>query len=555
MNFRRILESRNKGTQTSPDASATGILDNLPHLFRDVCGLKLDGKPAKTGLKRKPAAWADLRPESAWMLGWNFLRRKPKKGKYGKMLLEPRGCAKSTKVRALCTGLIIEDRDFTIHYLSQNVEMAANRVTWVRQRLKANESRFGTFETRDRWGNEAFTVAKRSSAIDEPTMLAGGPDKDVTGSHPAKFVWDDPVVPKNNRSRLARSRLIRTFEATLDQRSEGSDVTIIGTIYPYHNLYREIKDYYGDDFEILRIGAWGAAYDENDNIVWGDPDSEELNYPWFTMEYLNQQRKTPAKQKSFRGQYLNLWQFESDDAPFTGDMLIEGNPPLTKDGKLHSRLAVYMLTDLGQTDRPTKHTSETVLAVIAKDIDGILYIVDLDIGRWNSDQVQERFLSMYHRWENQGLRYATMETRGPGRDAIHHIPKLAMARKEKVPFIIPVPRSSREDKDARIGQLYVPFRHHKIKFSIDLIQKPHIFTVDRRGTPTGLAAERMLDYSPMSEGLNDLPDCLSDAYSIVSGAPLCPDPSQPRPPKKPETDRDWALRRAAGKLYKKRVVI
>lgn len=547
----KLLLQAARQRQTTPEATpTTNILDDLPFLFKKVCGLKLNGRPVPTGFKREPKAWADLRAEAAWMLGWNFLRKPLPKGKWGRLLLEPRGGAKSTKLRTLDTGLIIADRDTTIHYLSQSVGMAARRVTWVRQRLKANEARFGAFETRANWGNEAFTVV-RSGSSDDPTMLAGGPDKDVTGSHPDRQDWDDPVVRKTNRTRTLRRQLIRTFESTLDQRAESAEVNIIGTVYPGHNLYKEIREHYRDDFEILRIGAWGCAYDAYDNVVWGDPDSKELNYPWFTEEFLASKQRTPAAARAFRGQYLNLW-LDDEDAPFEVSFLVKGEPPLTKDGKLHPRLAVYMLTDLAQSMSPD--ASETALIVVAKDTDGVMYVVDIDLGRWNPDVVQERFLTMYHRWENQGLRYATMETRGPGRDAIYNIPKLARVRGERVPVIIPLPRLTSEDKDSRIGQLYAPFKAHLIRFATKLIAKPHLFRIDSRGTPVGLVAERILDYSAASDTPNDFMDALSDAYAIVKDAQACPDPSPPRQKKRPETDYEWSVKRAAGRLGRTRVI-
>lgn len=548
IDLQKILQSKKAKSQSS--TSRQNILDDLPFLFRDVCGLKLDGRPAKTGLKREPKAWADLRPDWPWMLAWNFLCRKPRKGKYGKLLLLPRGCAKSTMLRVNNVGTIILDHDYCTHYLSQNVEMAAMRVSWVRQRLKANEKRFGEFETRDNWGNESFTVV-RTGAGDEPTMKAGGPDKDVTGSHPDRSDWDDPVVPKTNSSRNARRKVIKCFEDALAQYAENTEVRIVGTVYRGHNLYREIRDHYQEDFEILRIGAWGAAYNEKEKVIWGDPKGEALNFPWFTMDYLNRQRRTPALEIKFRGQYLNLWQMDDEGASFEPSFLLEGEPPMTKDGKLDPRLAVYMLTDLGQTDRTTKGTSETALIVVAKDIDGILYIVDIELGRFNSDEVQERFLRMYHRWEDQGLRYATMETRGPGRDALYHIPKLAEARGEKVPAIIPIPRSSMEDKASRIGYTYAPFKAHQIKFATKLISKPHLFRIDSRGTPMGIVAERILDYSPLADSPDDFLDALADAYIVVKDGFACPDPSPPRPEKKPLNDYEWALQRALGKLRPK----
>lgn len=526
------------------------VLDDLPFLFKDVCGLKLDGVPFKTGLNRKPKAWADLRPGSAWMLGWNFLRKPLPPGKYGRLLLEPRGCAKSVKVRTLSTGTIIVDRDTIIHYLSQSGAMASNRVTFVKNKLKANEGRFGEFETRDNWGTKSFTVA-RTGTSDEPTMEAGGPGKDMTGSHPDIFIFDDIVVKETNTP-LMRAKILATFEDVLDQRAESSEIIVIGTRYDGHNLYEEILTYYRDVFEILIIGAWGPAYDGDGQIVWGSKNDDTLSYPWFTDEFLKSQRNTPSLARKFPGRYLNQ-KVTSLDASFEANFLIEGDPPMTKDGKLDPRLAVYMVADLAQTDKPTKKTSETALIVIAKDADHITYIIDINIGRWNPADRNDKFLEMYYRWMGQGLRYATLEATGPGLDGLHTIPQMARIRDKKEVPIIPIPRASTDIKEARIGSLYEPFRNHRIRFSSKLIHAAHgdgmaMFRVDSRGVPIGIASDRIINYDPNGETPNDFMDALADAYAVIKDAPMCPDPTPSKPPRQPMTDMDWSVARASGRI-------
>jgi hypothetical protein len=553
MNLRTLLPK--KSSRVDPSR----VLTDLPFLLRDVCGLKTDGKPAKSGMKRAPNAWADLRPNSAWKLAWDFLRKPLPPGKYGKLLLEPRGCGKSYKLRTFCTQLIIVDRDTIIQYISQNMGMASNRVTFIKNCLLRNERRFGEFKTHDNWGTEAFTVV-RSGPSDEPTMLAGAPKKDVTGSHPHLFVWDDVVAPGTNKTRNARQDIIKTFEAALNQGGESARHIIIGTVYRGHTLYHEISKRYKKDFEILRIGAYGAAYGTNDEVVWGDENSEELNYPWFTQEYLERHRRTPSLAQSFRGQYMNQWNVSAEDAPFEPDMIVPGDPPLTAKGKLHPRLAVYMLTDLAETDKLTKNTSETAFIVIAKDtkrivsennevrFETITYVIDVDIGRYNPTDRQERFFRMYYRWKDQGLLFATMEDRGPGKEAYHHLPLLAQARGQHIPAIVQIKRSSREEKDSRIGQLFVPLKAHMIRFSEKLIANPTMLRFDTRGEAQGIAVERLLGYSPLDDGLKDFPDALADAYATNAEGLVCPDPIPPQPEKEPLNDVEWARKRAMGEL-------
>lgn len=562
LNLRSLLP---KQKQSSP----LEICNDIPRFYKEVCGLKIDGDPAATTPDKEPQAWMQQDPNSMSQHAARFFRKPHPPGKWGRLLLMPRGSGKSGIFRAECLREIITNRDITICYTSQNISMAKRRVVWVKGRLRRNEGRFGAFQGDSDWSDEQFTVVRPSGFGEDPTMFASAPGKDVTGGHPRRFKLDDLVAKDTNKTARARRNVIEWFEVVEDERTQGARMDAIGTMWSNYNLYCELIDKYADYWEIVIMGPYGPARDPNGNIVWDAP-TDQLNFPWLTEKYLEFKRK--KSMVKYRAQQLQE-RTTTEDAPYEPDFLREGAPPMDDKGNFDSNLTWYMVADTAQSER--SDAAKTALAVVAKGFEERtiddpkkpgtpkivyeprLWIADAELRRFNPADVQDAFLKMYYKWsEKVDLLYATLEDRGGSRGHIYTIPQLAEARGTPRPNIVSVPRASEEAKIARIQLTYRPFKAGEIFFHTAALGgevPPGMFRIEK-GHPRGEIANEILNYAPYGDCGNDFLDALSDAFLFVKEGAMCPAGPHKKKSKKKLSGYDLAFARAAGKLRKVRII-
>jgi hypothetical protein len=511
---------------------------DLKHFLTVDCELK--SRPYGRGREGLFEPWLDWTEGSACRRRWEFFMKPLPKGKWGRLLLEPRGAGKSMSAKCLSFGHIIDDPETTISYNCQNKAMAPRSVRWVGDHIRR---KYPDLVNKLDWSASQFTVHRRAGIGDNPTMIAGSPESDVTGSRPNKVWLDDIVCLVNNVSPRERQRVLDWWISLQDQFSSATEVGAIGTTYDHHNLWKEIEDHYASYFEILKIDC----YDDDMGNV----------YPWMDDDYLKRQEEKDPR--AFRMQFRNQ-RMPAEGAIFSEYKIIAGDPPTVPDlhieggERLADHLNVYMLTDTAQSDTGKKHTSETALIVIAKDYGEITYVVDIDIGRWNPSGVVKHFLAMYGKWLPHGLMYATLEDRGPSKDYYSLIPDIARLTPEIEfrPALMVIPRGSREAKDSRIGLLNKPFSDGRIKFSTRWI-RPEMFRWNpRRGEADGVATQRILSYSATGDSPKDFMDALADLQAVQGKGhekgPACPGPINSAHAKIVLTDADWARRRALGQL-------
>jgi len=483
-------------------------------------------------------AWFDGREGSACMRRMKYLTEPLPKGKWGVLILEPRGAGKSTGAVCASVGGIADDPTETHIYAAQSIAMSSRRVRRVERIIK---SAYPNLYNKDDWSHEQFTVAGADPLSEDPTMMAAAPDADFEGAHSRKYWFDDLVSDRTNSTSQKRRKQITFFEQLQKQFVGPTTVRAIGTRHRHHNLYEEIIDYYADEFVIFIMGCYDEATGEN-------------FYPWMSDEFLAEKEKhdKPGFQLSFMNKKVRV-----DEVVFEPHMFHYGEPPTIPNDKLpgglqlHPRLNVFLLTDFGQSSRMRKGNSETALVVLAKDYDNIRYILDIDIGSYETDVAQIRFLDMYQKWMPHGLLYGTIEDRGIGRSLFVTLPQLAKASKEYnfTPALTMLARSSDESKAARVAMMYAPFSRGEFAWSKHFLN-PEMFRIDAKGFPRGVAADRLRDYSEGGDSLKDFPDALADEGHISTRGPICPAPRIPKTKHAPLTDRQWSEQRALGKLPK-----
>jgi len=539
---RRILQP-NKDIEvvSSLKPSVFATEESLKQFLSKKCKLKFGPHGSeKAGISE---AWVDGRPGSACMKRYKHLTEPLPEGKWGVLILESRGAGKSTGAVTTAFGNIYDDPTETHIYSAQSLKMAIRRVKRVEKLIKANCRHL---YNKDDWSNEQFTVLGADITSEDPTMAAAAPDADIEGAHARKYWLDDIVSDKSNSTTQKRRKAITWFEQLQKQFTPTTTVRAIGTRHKHHNLWEEIIDHYEDEFVIYIMGCY-------------DEDTGERFYPWMSDEYLaNKEKHDPQGfQMSFQNKKVRV-----DDVVFEPGMMHYGEPPTIPDDKVLGGRALdqlktnlYMLTDFAQSSRNAHGTSETAFVILAKDYSDTRYILDIDIGRYESDVAQTRFLMMYAKWRRHGLLYATIEDRGPGRSHCTTIPQLAKASDEYdfIPAIVLLGRSNDESKVARISQMYGQFSQGKFQFSQNFL--PHeMFRIDSKGFPRGVAAERLLNYAEDGDEPKDFPDALADEGHISKKGPICPAPKPQKVRKASLTDREWAERKALGKLARTIVI-
>jgi hypothetical protein len=519
------------------EVAKASVFDNLEAFLRYRCRLKFGphGKKAKDGMSE---AWFDLRTDSACMKRMKHLTEPLPPGKWGVLILESRGAGKSTGAECTSYGSILDDPTETHVYAAQSIAMAERRVRWVERHIKTSHPKM---YNKDDWSHEQFTVIGADPTSDDPTMLAAAPEVDIEGAHAGNYWLDDIVSVKSNATASKRRKQVTWFEAAQKQFTPATVVKAIGTMHKHHNLWTEILDHYEDEFVIFILGCY-------------DEDTGERFYPWMNDEWLaNKEKHDP---QGFAMSYMNK-RVRVDDVVFEDNMFQYGEPMTTPNDKIegglqiHPDLNVYMHVDFGQSSRNSEGVCETAFVVLAKDYENNRYIVDAEIGRFESDLAQTKFLNMYRKWIKHGLLFATMEDRGPARSLMTTLPQLAKVSPEYdfIPRIVPLERSNNESKDARIGQMYAEFSRMKFFWSKHFLH-PNMFKIDARGRPQGAAYERLHNYAKDGDALKDFPDALADEGHVSGKGPVTPHPRPPKLKKKPMTDYDWSMKRASGQLKK-----
>ena len=310
-----------------------------------------------------------------------------------KLILEPRGSYKSTKLENFCCRHVSRDRDTTILYMMATQSMAESKVRDMGRILLSDRSRktFGDLKGK-KWKDDAIFVSGRSHNVAEnaPNIKAVGRDTDFTGSHYRIIILDDIVNWDNVRNSEQIQKTLDVFKMVIPLLDPGGILIVCGTRYVDPDLYGHIIRNM-PSFDVLHKGC-GMKVRRDEAGKWfleGEPTYEHL-----TKEHLEQVFETMCLEGNpadFVSQYQNEI-MSSAEQQFTRQQfrVMRRYEPWLDDCR------GYILTDTATS--VSDQACYSVAALVLLDFRDNAYLVDLRVGRMKPWEFVGEFVDLVEKW-------------------------------------------------------------------------------------------------------------------------------------------------------------
>lgn len=384
----------------------------------------------------------------------------------------PRAHGKSTAITHayLLAALLFRDRKFVL-IVSDTENQAINFLGDITNELKNNEDLINLF------GIKGFVKESQTDIIVEFTdgeqfrVLVRGAEQRVRGlkwdqRRPDLIVCDDLEGDEQVQSKDRREKFRRWFYAALlPCRSQHGIVRIVGTILHLDSLLNRLMppEYDGDyiKHEALKTYStrkkvewrsvrYRAHSDDYSNILWADR---------YTADFFKDKKEDYTKQgipEVYAQEFLN-YPIDESTAYFKRTDFIE-IPRFTLDAIRHreKKLTYYAAVDFAISTR--ERSDYTVIAIGGIDSDGIINIVDIRRGRWDSLEIVEEMFAVQKKYDPH---YFVTE-KGAIEKALG--PILRREQLVRQEFMSLYPMTPTKDKQTRARSFQARFKAGGVKF-------------------------------------------------------------------------------------------
>ena len=361
---------------------------------------------------------------------------------------------------------IIKNPDIKIILGSKTISQSKKWLREIRGHINSPRSPFLYLKPDDpeKW-TESEIIVDRVDTSADPTITTTGVLKDILGAGGELIILDDPVSPKNSQTVLQREKLEEWFYQVLSPMLEpGGQFIIVGTPWHEEDLYEIFRN--DPEWKYYKFPAEKPPEDELMDYhvdYYNNPD-EVLWYPKWNMDELTKKRKTQGSVWYAMSYLLDLSRVKGGIIDHTW-LNWYGTLP---EGDYHYVMAVD--PSIGE-----KQTSDyTGIVVVARNRDtGRIYVIDSDMGRWESQKRIERIEYYFNLYPIQKI---GVEDSAISKDFI------GMLRRDTMLPIQPISHMGR-DKTTRLqsispriesGDILFPLslKHSKIPFYDQLIEFP-----------------------------------------------------------------------------------
>ncbi len=207
---------------------------NLEYLYKEVCGYdrwnyELHGDYPGDAANGRP-------PGLAYFLKHSGPR---------KLILIPRNHLKSTVVTVVWSiQQILNDFNTRICINNAKYDTAREFVSTIQAHLDTGSKLaaiFGTFRSAKlTWNRDSFTIAQRTLARAQPTVMAASIDSILNGKHFDTIINDDLVEPNNVRTKEQINKVIDFHKDCFNQIDKGGSIIDIGTRWAAQDLYGHV---------------------------------------------------------------------------------------------------------------------------------------------------------------------------------------------------------------------------------------------------------------------------------------------------------------------------
>ena len=350
-----------------------------------------------------------------------------------KLLLLPRAHLKSHCVAVYTAWRITKDPATSIIYLVSGEDLGMGQMYAIKGMLTCDTYRALWPEMieedegrREKWSAWAINVdhpARKEAATRDNTLILKTVKSNFTGLHCDEIMYDDVVVPGNAYTETGRTEVRRAVSQSSSVLNPGGRIVAAGTRYhprdAYHNFKEEIIPQFNEDGEIVdEVPAWDIfefkAEDRGDltgNYLWPRTKSPKTG-KWYgfdtkVLATIRAKYYSLGERAQFHAQYYNepndpeSARLESDKFQYYDRKHLK---LVDCDWHFQDRkLNVFAAVDFAFTDG-TK-SDYTAIAVIGRDFEGNIYVLDLDQFRTSKyDEYYKRILEIHRKWELRKIR-------------------------------------------------------------------------------------------------------------------------------------------------------
>ena len=164
-----------------------------------------------------------------------------------KMILIPRNHLKSTVITVVWSiQQILNNPNMRICINNAKYDTAREFVTTIQSFFDTGsklEQIYGKFRSpKLAWNRDSFTIAQRSLARAQPTVMAASIDSILNGKHFDLIINDDLVEPGNVRTKDQIEKVINFHRDCFNQIDKGGTIVDIGTRWASQDLYGHVLD-------------------------------------------------------------------------------------------------------------------------------------------------------------------------------------------------------------------------------------------------------------------------------------------------------------------------
>lgn len=356
--------------------------------------------------------WFNFTPDSPYTQMVNFLRDDNGKDK---AIFAPRGIGKTTVALMLICQDIIENHDFTVRIAGASKLEVEKRCNWLRTELESLEHEYGPFRTGN-WSKKSLSVIRSAGIIDDTVALTS-PDSPGAGSHPLRFLIDDLVDDKTEKSQAEMDKGVDFLKEIGCQEMEATTTWIVGTFRHGWNAYAYIVEALEGGLKLKKEGKGfvhrGKLYDI---LVFRDVDGRGRPiFPCQSKEYLARKILKVGK-RTYKTQFRMLMGGDEDQCYKHRDLVWDEVPEREK-------ILTYIFTDLATSTSGARHTSDSGISAWTKTPDDHAYLRQMELGQIDPNKVPEIIFNMWKKWKAAKIVY---ENTGPARAYMSAVRQFAL---------------------------------------------------------------------------------------------------------------------------------
>lgn len=367
-----------------------------------------------------------------------------------KLLLLPRGHLKSTLITiGYSVFRIIQNPNIRILIRNATWQMAVDFLSEIKKHLTENETVLRLYgnvaENPVEWSQDRITLRRTATNIKGPTVWATGIESNLVGAHPDLIIDDDLVNRDNIATMDQMNKIIMRYKDTLDLLEPGGQYLAIGTRWNEGDLYSWILDPENNvrqSYDVMIKKAYEGNLETSEGFV-----------PLWPAKFTQKELQTRLREKGwyeFSSQYLNNC-VPDESADFKKRWFKYYDIEDIRGKELNKVITVDPAISVD------KDADYTAIVVSGIDQFGNIFILDLDKGHWNPNQIIRRIFDLSELWKP---RQVGVETVAYQKALSYSIREKMNEEQRYLPIVEVKPQN--QSKDQRIRGLQPMYENGKV---------------------------------------------------------------------------------------------